>query len=112
MPKIRTPPRYFAAAPPKAPFTFFTCKLGLYPLKQNITLAVDKSLLKRARALAAQRGASVSAMLAQELLKIVERENAYQQSKLRALARLHSPFHLGGGKMAARESLHERQNLR
>jgi hypothetical protein len=50
-------------------------------MKQNITLAVDKSLLKRARALAAQRGASVSAMLALELLKIVERENAYQQAK-------------------------------
>jgi post-segregation antitoxin (ccd killing protein) len=81
-------------------------------MKQNITLAVDNSLLKRARALAAQRGASMSAMLAQELLKIVERENAYQQAKLRALARLNAPFHLGGGKLAPRESLHDRQNLR
>jgi hypothetical protein len=81
-------------------------------MKQNITLAVEKSLLKRARALAAQRGASVSAILAQELLKIVERENAYDQAKERSLARLHSPFHLGGGKRAPRESLHDRQNLR
>lgn len=81
-------------------------------MKQNITLAMDKSLLKKARALAAQRGASVSAMLAQELLKIVEGENAYQQAKPRALARLNSPFHLGGGKMAARGSLHDRENLR
>jgi len=81
-------------------------------MKQNITLAVDKSLLKRARALAAQRGASVSAILAAELLKIVERENAYDQAKQRALARLQSPFHLGGGKRAPRESLHDRPNLR
>jgi hypothetical protein len=81
-------------------------------MKQNITLAVDKSLLKRARALAAQRGASVSAILADELVKIVERENAYEQAKQRALARLASPFHLGGGKMADRGSLHDRQNLR
>jgi hypothetical protein len=44
----------------------------------NITLAVDKSLLNKARVIAAQRGASVSGLLAQELLKIVERENAYQ----------------------------------
>jgi hypothetical protein len=95
-----------------APLTFLTCKLELYFMKQNITLAVEKSLLKRARALAAQRGASVSAMLAQELLKIVESESVYQQAKLRALARLHSPFHLGGEKMGARESLHDRQNLR
>ena len=81
-------------------------------MKQNITLAVEKSLLKRARALAAQRGASVSAILAQELLKIVERENAYDQAKERALTRLHSPFHLGGGKRPPRESLHDRQNVR
>jgi len=94
------------------PFTSFTRKVELYFMKQNITLAVDKSLLIRLRAVAAQRGTSVSAMLAQELLKIVERDNAYQQAKQRALARLQSPFHLGGGKMAARESLHDRQNLR
>jgi hypothetical protein len=81
-------------------------------MKQNITLALDKSLLKKARSLAAQRGASVSALLSQELLKIVDRENAYEQAKQRALARLHSPFHLGGLKPAARESLHDRQNLR
>jgi hypothetical protein len=81
-------------------------------MKQNITLAVDKSLLKKARALAAQRGASMSAIVAQELMKIVERENAYEQAKQRALARLHSPFHLGGGKRTARETLHDRQNLR
>lgn len=81
-------------------------------MKQNITLAVDKSLLKKARALAAQRGASVSAMLAQELLKIVERENAYEQAKHGAIDRLHSPFRLGGGRMADRESLHDRKDLR
>ena len=67
-------------------------------MKQNITLSVDKSLLKKVRALAARHGTSVSAILGQELLKIVERENTYEQAKQRALARLHSPFHLGGGK--------------
>lgn len=81
-------------------------------MKQNITLAVDKSLLKKTRALAAQRGSSVSAMLAQELQRIIERENGYQQAKQRALARLDSPFHLGGEKRPDRESLHDRQNLR
>jgi hypothetical protein len=80
-------------------------------MKQNITLAVERSLLNKARAIAAQRGASVSALLSQELLKIVERENACQQAKQRALARLHSPFHLGGENMADRESLHDRRNL-
>ena len=77
-------------------------------MKQNITVALDKALLKRARAIAAQRGASVSAMLAEELVKITDRESAYEQSRQRAVARLRAPFHLGGKKRASRESLHER----
>jgi hypothetical protein len=77
-------------------------------MKQNITVALDKGLLKKARAIAAQRGASVSAMLADELLKITDRESAYEESRNRALARLRAPFHLGGKKRASRESLHER----
>jgi hypothetical protein len=57
-------------------------------MKQNITVALDKGLLKKARAIAAQRGSSVSAMLADELAKITDRESAYEQSRQRALARL------------------------
>jgi hypothetical protein len=81
-------------------------------MKRNITLAVDQRLLKRARAFAAQRGTSVSALLADELLRVLDRESAYEQAKVRALARLRSPFHLGGEKMASREALHDRQDLR
>ena len=81
-------------------------------MKQNITLTVDKSLLKKTRALAAQRGCSVSAMLAQELLQIVERETGYQHARQRAMARLDTPFHLGGERRADRESLHDRKDLR
>ena len=80
--------------------------------KQNITLALDRDLFKRARAWAAQRGTSVSAMLADELQKIVARENAWEQAKVRALALLDSPFRLGGAKPASREDLHYRQGLR
>jgi post-segregation antitoxin (ccd killing protein) len=81
-------------------------------MKQNITLAIDKRLLKKARALAVERGASVSAMLAGELQKIVERETAYEQAKAKALAQLDSPFHLGGAGITDREALHDRQGLR
>ena len=81
-------------------------------MKRNITLALDPRLLKRARAFAAQRGVSVSAMLADELAHILDRETAYEQAKIRALARLQSAFHLGGEKMTSREALHDRQNLR
>ena len=57
-------------------------------MKQNITISVEKSLLRKARALAAQRGASISAMLAQELLRIADRESEYALARRRALARL------------------------
>jgi len=55
---------------------------------------------------------NISARLADELQKAVARETAYPQAKTRALAQLSAPFRLGGGKMPAREALHDRQNLR
>jgi hypothetical protein len=81
-------------------------------MKQNITISVEKSLLAKARALAAQRGVSVSAMLAYELFRIADRESEYGQARRRALARLSAPFRLGGHKPAPREALHDRRNLR
>jgi hypothetical protein len=81
-------------------------------MKQNITLALDKQVLKKARSFAARRGTSVSAMLAGELRKIVAEEMQYEQAKTKALAQLSSPFRLGGAKVANREALHDRQGLR
>ena len=81
-------------------------------VKHNITLAIDRRLLKLARGVAAQRGLSVSAMLADELGALVERHAAYDQAKTRAMAHLASPFHLGGVGMGAREDLHDRKGLR
>lgn len=81
-------------------------------MKQNITVAIDASLLKRARAIAAQRGTSVSALLAAELGKLVNREAAYAQAKSKALAYLENPFHLGGSGISDREELHARQSIR
>ena len=81
-------------------------------MKQNITISVEKSLLKTARAVAAQQGSSISSLLAQELRRIADHDSAYEQAKRRALARLSAPFHLGGGKRALRESLHDREDLR
>ena len=81
-------------------------------MKQNITLAIDKPLLKRARAIAAQRGTSISALLAQELGRLVDREAAYVQARTKALAHLENPFHLDGAGIPSREALHDRQSLR
>jgi hypothetical protein len=77
-------------------------------MTQNITLALDKRLLKRVRAFAASRGLSVSRLLSQELLQLVEREAAYDRAKRKAFAYLDAPFRLGGSGISSRESLHER----
>ena len=81
-------------------------------MKQNITLAVETRLLKRARVFAASRGTSISAMLASELHRIVEQEETYEQSKRRALEQLRAPFHLGGKRIRDRDTLHDRKSLR
>jgi hypothetical protein len=80
-------------------------------MKQNITLAMDKQLLKRARALAAEKGLSVSALLAAELQRVLERETAYRQASARALERLEKPLPLGAASYR-REDLHDRPGLR
>ncbi len=80
-------------------------------MKQNITISLDKALLRKARAIAAQRGASISAMLAQELLRIADQESEYELAKRRALARITPPFRLGGQKRLPSEALHDRANL-
>jgi hypothetical protein len=80
--------------------------------KQNSTLAMDKKLLKQARAIAAERGLSVSALLSGELVRLVEQEGEYRRAQTRAAARLESPIHLKFTKKPHRESLHDRQGLR
>ena len=64
-------------------------------MKQKITLAIDEQLLNKAQALAAQRGTSVSGLLADELQRIVAEDSLYEQAKERAQALLRSPFRLG-----------------
>lgn len=81
-------------------------------VKQNITLSMEKKLLKRARAIAAQRGLSVSALLSSELTRLVEQEGVYRRAQTSAMARLESPPHLSFVRKPSRGSLHDRQSLR
>lgn len=80
--------------------------------KSNITVALESKLLKRARALAARRGCSVSALLADELTSLVAEDAAYDAAHLNAQALLKSGFSLSGIKMDNREEAHDRRRLR
>jgi hypothetical protein len=77
-------------------------------MKANITLKLDKDLLRKARVLAAERETSVSALLAAQLEMAVREREGYEQAKRRALAILKKGFDLGYTPPASRDELHER----
>lgn len=80
-------------------------------VKHNITVAIEPGLLKKARAVAARRGRSVSALLADELRELVADDTQYAAARRRALSLFANPLPLGGTPMR-REALHERRRLR
>ena len=77
---------------------------------RNITLSLPEDVLREAKVVAAQRGTSVSALLAGALHELVERESGYAAAKGRSLAALGSGKDLGtGGQISlGRDELHER----
>ena len=77
-------------------------------MKQNITLSIEKELLKKAKLMATKKETSVTKLLADQLNKMISEEDEYESSKKRALAKLRKGFHLGGTTLGRREDLHER----
>ena len=65
-------------------------------MKQNITLSIDKELIKNARVLAAQRRTSISQKLGEELQKLIEDSKGYERAKKQALNHLANGFQVGG----------------
>jgi hypothetical protein len=80
--------------------------------RHNITVAIDRELLKRARGVAAKRGCSVSALLAGELRQLVASEQEYEAAMRRARALMSTGLSLGGAKLVDRDAIHERRSLR
>jgi hypothetical protein len=78
-------------------------------MKQNITLSIDKELLKKAKLIAAKKETSVTKLLTEQLAKIISEDDQYDAAKRRAVAILKKGFHMGGGIIARREELHERR---
>ncbi len=76
--------------------------------KQNITLSLDKGILRKAKVLAARRDTSISGLLTQQIEALVGQEEAYERARSEAMKLLEKGFHLGGAGMVSREELHER----
>ncbi len=77
-------------------------------MKQNITISLDKDLIRKARIIAVQRRISISGMLAEELKRIVDDTESYERAEAKALEHLDTGFRLGVGIPVSREDLHER----
>lgn len=76
-------------------------------MKQNVTLRLDKDLIRKAKVLAAQQGTSLSGLLTRQLEEVVRKEHAYTRARAMALAFLTRGFPLGG-KVVARDEWHAR----
>jgi len=57
-------------------------------MQRKITLTLEDDLLTKARVLAASRNRSVSALLREELSRLVAKDEAYEAAKRAALKRL------------------------
>jgi len=79
--------------------------------KQNVTLSLPKSLLKKAKILAASRDESLSELLRESLEMRVREATGFKKARARQLRLLEEGFDLGtGGSVGvAREDLHERR---
>jgi len=80
----------------------------MHEMKQNLTISLDRQTLRKAKALAAKRGTSISGLLAGQIEIHVGEDEAYECAERQALALLDHGFHLGGVIRASRDELHER----
>ena len=76
--------------------------------KQNLTLHLDKEIIQRAKILAAKRSVSVSHLVADEITRLVDDADAYEQAHRSAVNELSKGFRSGGYEPVPREELHER----
>ncbi len=76
--------------------------------KANITLKLDRDLLREARILAAEQDTSISAIVAAKLDEAVNAKKSRDVTKMKSLARMRKGYHLGFKPPASRDELHER----
>jgi len=76
--------------------------------KSNITLRLDRDLLREIRILAAEEDTSISALVSDRLRQAVNHKKLRPVSKMKSLARMKRGYDLGFTPPASRDELHER----
>lgn len=79
--------------------------------RQNVTLSLPKSILKKAKALALKEGKSLSALIRESFEERIRRDTGYKKAMETEIRRMERGLHLGtGGRMPClREELQERR---
>jgi hypothetical protein len=77
-------------------------------IKQNLTASLPPQTIRKAKILAAQRGSSISRLLAEQIEILVGEQEAYERAHRHAKTLLEGGFHLGGRIPATRDQWHER----
>jgi hypothetical protein len=77
---------------------------------QKVTLSIPKDILRKAKILAVQKNTSLSGLLTQTLVELIEDREEFEEARRRGLETLRRGFDLGiGGEINwKREDLHDR----
>jgi hypothetical protein len=75
--------------------------------KRNLTIQLDDAVIRHARVVAAHRGLSLSALVAQQLIQLAEADERYERARAVALDALADSTG-GGAPTWHREELHDR----
>lgn len=76
-------------------------------MKRNLTVQLDADVIRRAKVLAAQRGTSVSTLVAQEIERLVAEDERYEAA-WRLARKAMGDVSPRGGRSWCRDELHER----
>lgn len=76
-------------------------------MKHNITLSIDKDILKKVKVFAAERDISVSKLLSLELQRMIENREFYEYSKKKAIEEMDKALDISSFITWTRDELHE-----
>jgi hypothetical protein len=77
--------------------------------KVNVTVKIDKDLLRKIRIIAAEEGTSISGLVTEIFEERSTKSERYEQARKRALALMNSGVPLNWEKPLSRDEVHERQ---
>jgi hypothetical protein len=77
-------------------------------MKTHLTLKLDTGLVQDLKALAAESGTSISALLTPRLEQIIRERKAFKRARMRASRRLREGVNLHWSPPRSRDDLHKR----